>query len=484
MYDDIWKFYEGLSLISLAVRYCVNSLLFLRCTKSFFREKYGKKQTFVIWNVLYLTEEFALYYAFYTTDVFQNIMSVAIDISFLLLLQKLLFECGGAMNLFTVFSFSVGRNLSASIMSVAAYQLLGDFLSDCIIKLTENSEELLTEYGDIIFFISFAVTTIAAITGYSLILALYLKIVRTNFRKKDRRLQLKECLFLILPLVTSLCISITVRMMEFDRNGNEYTDIFNEIPVTKLFIPIVDILLLGTNAVSVILFQNLAEYNEEKNKRSLLESQICQMQNEIREIQDIYSDIRGLRHDIKNHIADISAYVKSVLGKDDPNVEGYIGKMTETVDRMDFSFNTGNPITDIIVHQKSQEAEKNGISFVSDFTFPLKDGIDVYDVGIILNNALENALEACENEERPYIFLRSYIKGSLFFIETENNFSGEIELSQENGLPVTKKKNPFSHGFGLPNIERTAKKYKGDIDIAVEEKNGKNVFMLTVMLHM
>lgn len=471
--------YQLLSFTMLIVRYCANSVLFFTFTKSFFKERYGGRATALIWHTVYIASEVIFYLVFNTVNVFENILNVALDVAILLLLQRLLFSNSGAVSLFTVFSFLAGKQLAASFISVFAYQVLYGIITNCLISMSERSAELFIEYGEIIFFISFAFITMAAIAVYIAILTVYLKIIKKNFRKKDYRLQLKENIFLILPSVASVCISITVRMMEFSEDGG---NIFEDIPAAILFIPLVDILLLGTNIASVILFQSLVEYSEEKNKRNLLENQISQMQSEIKEIQDIYSDIRGLRHDMKNHINDISLYVKSLLGRDDPIVEGYIGKMTETVDKLDFSFNTGNPITDIIIHQKGQEAEKKQISFRSDFAFPQKSDIDAYDMGIILNNALENAIEACEKVRSPYIFLRSYSKGGLFFIETENDFIGDIRLDAESGLPATNKENKAAHGLGLVNIQRCAKKYMGDIDIGVNKSEEKSRFTLTVML--
>lgn len=116
--------------------------------------------------------------------------------------------------------------------------------------------------------------------------------------------------------------------------------------------------------------------------------------------------------------------------------------------------------------------------------------MDPYDIGVILSNSLENAIEAnspavtdtdCEKaEDNIYISLRSYEKGSLFFIETENTYTRELKYS--GGLPVSSKQGE-GHGYGLSNIERTAKKYMGGIDITTEERNGTKIFCLTVMLN-
>ncbi len=93
-----------------------------------------------------------------------------------------------------------------------------------------------------------------------------------------------------------------------------------------------------------------------------------------------------------------------------------------------------------------------------DFTCPDKQQIDIYDIGIVLNNALANAIEATGRlEGKKSIFLHSYIKGNLFFIEVENDFYGELIMDSKTGLPVSSKENQQHHGLGLENIQRCAK---------------------------
>lgn len=472
--------YDLLNYLTLFIRYGASSLLCLSYVRSFLKEKNSRKVTFWVWNIIYLLGAFTLYFAFDNVNVFQNILCIAARIVFLLILQRLLFYSGGAAAPFTVFSFIVGKNLILSVISVLVHKLLWDLFLGIIVDVTEGfSGEKLW----LILFILNVFLSVLAMAAFIAGLGLYLKIIKKCFRKKDCRLQKRESVFLLLPLITSMVISVTVRAMEFNETGSVYSDIFDVVPLTMLFIPMTDIFLLGTDIAVIILFQSLVEFNEEKNKRNLLESQISQMRNEIREIQDIYSDIRGLRHDMKNHIENISLYIKRTSNMDKP-LEEYIGNMKKTVDRLDFTYNTGNPICDVIINRKSTEAEKKGIGFKSDFTFPLSDNpqIDPYDIGVIISNALENAIKACEKtDEGAFIFLRSYVKGSLFFIETQNSFTGELKYDTE-GIPLSSKKGS-THGYGLSNIERTAKKYMGGMDISTEERNGKRVFSLTVMLH-
>ena len=241
---------------------------------------------------------------------------------------------------------------------------------------------------------------------------------------------------------------------------------------------------ININISSVMLFQKLVQLGEEERKRAILESQMVQMQREIEEIQDIYADMRGLRHDLKSHLESIAAVIRRISGKDKEELDNYIEKMETTVSRLDFAYRTGNPITDIIIHQKKQEAEKHDISFEADFTYPDKQQIDVYDIAIVLNNALENAIEAGRKVKgKKNISLRSYMKGNLFFIEVENDFMSEIIFDSETGLPVSSKAEKQLHGLGMENIQRCAKKYMGGIDITIQGTGDRKKFNLTIMMY-
>lgn len=98
---------------------------------------------------------------------------------------------------------------------------------------------------------------------------------------------------------------------------------------------------------------------------------------------------------------------------------------------------------------------------------------------------MENAIEAATLLERDkYVSLHSYVKGNLFFIEVENSFAREIVMNKESGLPESSKANKKFHGMGLINIQRCARKYKGDIDIVIgTSKQKQQIFNLTVMLN-
>ncbi len=110
--------------------------------------------------------------------------------------------------------------------------------------------------------------------------------------------------------------------------------------------------------------------------------------------------------------------------------------------------------------------------------------IKAYDMGIILNNGLDNAIEACMRmrEKQPdaqaYITIRSFRAKNMYFIEIENSFDGMALSRGDSGLPISTKADKEVHGIGLRNIRKCAVKYGGDVDCIVKG----NRFILSVMI--
>jgi hypothetical protein len=65
--------------------------------------------------------------------------------------------------------------------------------------------------------------------------------------------------------------------------------------------------------------------------------------------------------------------------------------------KTDTGVKSGNPVTDVILTEKQKEAKNRGIAFVSDFHYPEETKINAFDVSVILNNAVGNAIEAAEH---------------------------------------------------------------------------------------
>ena len=208
------------------------------------------------------------------------------------------------------------------------------------------------------------------------------------------------------------------------------------------------------------------------------------MQEHIAEMDRMYSGIRGMKHDMKNSLTVIMQLADSGSNEE---LRDYLSGLSQTLDRLEFQYKTGNAVVDTLLNTKYHEIMRTlpDLQFHADkLLFPEKLMIQSYDIGIILGNALDNALEACkklkaeEPEAETFIRLSSYAKGKMFFLEIENSFDGKVVRKQDAEFPVTTKADKKVHGIGLINIKHTAEKYYGDVDWSIKHK----VFTLSVML--
>lgn len=462
----------------------INSIFSGIYTSQFLKGKQNKKFTIVLWSVIYFATQVVIFDVIQSKYPFNDIVGAIINVLLLISMQLIFFRKEIARQLFVCFSFVAGKEIVKYVVSVASFAL-GTFIAERINTLVMQGKIATESQVEVANNIMVAVMCLTGAVLYAVLIGIYLRLINKKYVRKEYHLQIGESVFLILPSIAAICISITLRMMILTVENGTTTLIFNTVPETLFWIPVICVMLLGAVIANVILFQNVVHYHEENRKRTLLENQVLQMQKEVQEIQDIYADMRGLRHDLRGHINNITQYVKRHNDSDDEELNGYIRNMEETVNKLDFGYQSGNPITDIIIHQKRQDAERAGVKFIVDFSYPKELQIDAYDIGIILNNALENAIEATSLVEADkYISLHSYVKGNLFFMEVDNSFVRDIVMDKESGLPESSKADKKFHGMGLTNIQRCARKYKGDIDIVIDASNQRRqIFNLTVMLN-
>ena len=204
------------------------------------------------------------------------------------------------------------------------------------------------------------------------------------------------------------------------------------------------------------------------------------MKKRLEEAENFYGNIRKVRHEMKNHMANI----KGLAGAGEYGEIGdYIRRMDETMQELEYKYVTGNAVTDVIINDKCRRAEKAGIRFDADFRYGGE--IPVFDMGIILNNLLDNAIEACEKLETGKGFVRLSLKRKKQFLilYVENSFDGAVPISKGSPLPPTTKQSILpgiitEHGIGLENVRDIAERYFGGVNIKVKG----DVFHVTVML--
>lgn len=291
------------------------------------------------------------------------------------------------------------------------------------------------------------------------------------------------CYLLLAPVTGILFVNILFRILTVVAKGDLIIRLYEQYPVLIGIVPVSAALFYASILVTIISYQKVAGLQAEKKRYFVEQQQVHAIQERMAEVEQFYDGIRRMKHEMKNHLTNIKGLLESGNYGDMGN---YISRMDESMDAFEFSIKTGNTVTDVIVNDRQKAAEKQGIRFRSEFTYPESEKYDAYDIGIIINNLLQNALEACGKMRQGdrYIIISSRQKRKFFLIEVRNPFEGEIIMDADTNLPIsTKEKEPFGkkgsmHGFGLSNVKRDAQEYMGDIDIKIK----KNEFSVTVML--
>lgn len=304
-----------------------------------------------------------------------------------------------------------------------------------------------------------------------------------DYREKDYAIHRTELLFILTPGLTGLMVCTLLRITIDTAENGVPELLYDRYPSLMVIMPVILLLLLFSVMFGIKLFQDMICWNREKSSRIILENQVSSLQEHMREMERVYSGIRGMKHDMKNTL---SVIMQLASGKED-GLQAYLEELNQTMDRLEFRFKTGNTVVDTLLNMKYHEI----VSTVPDLQmdveglqFPEKLFIQSYDIGIILGNALDNAMEACrklkekEPDAEAFIRISSFQKRELFFLQVENSFDGKVVRKPQNEFPVTDKADRENHGIGLANIKSTAEKYQGTMDFKVKGR----VFILSVMM--
>ena len=195
-----------------------------------------------------------------------------------------------------------------------------------------------------------------------------------------------------------------------------------------------------------------------------IDTQIASYQQELiethyREVDNMYRQIRGWRHDYRNHIQTMKAYAAS---EDWEAVKRYLDPLDDDLTTLDTVIKTGNPMTDAILNSKISLAKARGIQVIADAHIPVKLKSSEIDLCCIIGNLFDNAIEACMKlpEEQRLIRVYMDMKNTQLYISF-TNFTAGKKLKKEGQLFRSTKGD--GHGFGLVRIDAIVERLEGYI---------------------
>ena len=176
-----------------------------------------------------------------------------------------------------------------------------------------------------------------------------------------------------------------------------------------------------------------------------------------REVDNMYRQIRGWRHDYRNHIQTMKAYAAS---GDLEAVKKYLDLLDEDLTTVDTVIKTGNPMTDAILNSKISLAKSKDINVVADAHIPLKLKTSEIDLCCIIGNLFDNAIDASMKLPKEQRVIRVYMdmKNTQLYISF-TNFTAGKKLKKDGRLFHSTKGD--GHGFGLVRIDAIVDRLDG-----------------------
>ncbi|MDY2597614.1 MAG: GHKL domain-containing protein, partial [Eubacteriales bacterium] len=134
-----------------------------------------------------------------------------------------------------------------------------------------------------------------------------------------------------------------------------------------------------------------------------------------REVDNMYRQMRGWRHDYRNHIQTMKAYAAN---GDIEALKHYLDLLDDDLTAVDTVIKTGNPMTDAILNSKISLAKSKGIRVVADAHIPVKLKSSEIDLCCIIGNLFDNAIEASVKlpEEQRVIRVYMDMKNTQLYI--------------------------------------------------------------------
>ena len=177
------------------------------------------------------------------------------------------------------------------------------------------------------------------------------------------------------------------------------------------------------------------------------------------EVENMYKQIRGWRHDYRNHIQTMKAYAAN---GDMEAIKVYLDELDTDLNTVDTVIKTGNPMADAILNSKISLARSKRIPVKADVYIPVALKTSELDLCVIIGNLFDNAIEACLAlpEDKRLIRIYMDMKQTQLYISF-TNFTATKKQKKVNGrFRSTKGK---GHGFGLVRMDTIIERLDGYI---------------------
>ena len=177
------------------------------------------------------------------------------------------------------------------------------------------------------------------------------------------------------------------------------------------------------------------------------------------EVQELYANMRGWRHDYHDHLQALKAYLDN---QDTAAARQYLNELEDKLDAVDPLVHSGNAMLDAIVNAKLTLAERLHIPVNEKVIVGNTPLIKDVDLVVILGNLLDNAIEAISEQpphEKRQLRLYIGIVKQQFYISVTNTRPADQVSDYQYASTKSDKR-----GLGIRRVNKLVAKYDGMIN--------------------
>lgn len=221
--------------------------------------------------------------------------------------------------------------------------------------------------------------------------------------------------------------------------------------------------------LSVLIFsiqQFFSRYYRRQRETELLQLQNRLARESWAEVKTHLLQVGGLKHELAKHYAAVQAFLDN--GRYE-QARSYLAQCVGEVTAVTGAVHHENFLLNAVVGKLTQRAGELGVKLELNLK-PCPIGVADPDLYSLLNNILENALEACEavpTDAGRFIRLTLTRQEPYLHITCVNSKSRHVVPAEE-GLQSTKP-DPAEHGYGLWTVRRIVGRYDGILDMDYDD---------------
>lgn len=249
------------------------------------------------------------------------------------------------------------------------------------------------------------------------------------------------------------------------------------LKIDHIFAMIVISILLVFNVIIYELYIKMNDFYIRERENAMYAQQMDMIAANTAEQKRMMEEFHEEKHNLVNELIVLKELIGTKRSKEAIENIDEIIKGRYYSERIS---DTGNSTVDAIINFKYALASESGITFSLKAFIPQELPIAQKDIGVVLGNALDNAIEAtkaCTQSDKK-IEISMGVKKEAWVIVIRNPYENEIKQDRA-GEIITSKKDKTRHGYGLKSIRKISEKYQGDAIVDTEN----NVFTLTVVLN-